>query len=128
MNTSRCPFVLRLLFFLPLIFLPGVPLLAQETGGKSSLTFDHYPYSFSDENPLKPESAVLLQFNVPVSPEAVAGGIRLYDQPNERFAAVSATRPTPAQIDASAVPMAVMRSSRGVWIISATSSLSKWPK
>src|SRR5690606_28855619 len=47
---------------------------------------------------LKPDSSVLLHFNSSVSPNAVEAGIRLYDQPNERFTSVVATRPTPDQI------------------------------
>ncbi len=100
MNTHRCPALFRPLLSLILLLLTALPLIAQEAGGKSGLTFDRYPYNFTDENPLKPDSPVLLQFNVPVNPDAVEGGIRLYDQPNERFAAVTASRATPAQIEA----------------------------
>ena len=100
MNTHRCSVVFRSLLCVPLLLLTALPLAAQEAGGKSSLTFDRYPYNFTDENPLKPDSPVLLQFNVPVNPDAVEGGIRLYDQPNERFAAITASRPTPQQIEA----------------------------
>ena len=100
MKTRRCSaHFRRLLVALPLLILTALPLTAQEAGGKSSLTFDRFPYNFTDENPLRPDSSVLLQFNVPVNPDAVEGGIRLYDQPNERFAAIVATRPTPAQIE-----------------------------
>ncbi len=71
-------------------------LAAQETGpgGRSALTFARYPYSFDSSNPLKPDSAVLLRFSAPVEPSAVEGGLRLYDQSNERFASVAASRPT----------------------------------
>lgn len=76
-------------------------LAAQEAGpgGKSALTFDRYPYNFTWSNPLKPDSPVLLRFNAPVEPGAVEGGLRLYDQPNERFASVSASRPSLEQVD-----------------------------
>ncbi len=83
--------------FLLVILLSGGPALLRaqdEAVGKSALTFDRYPYSFDSSNPLKPDSSVLLRFNVPVKPDAVEGSLRLYDQPNERFAAVSASRPT----------------------------------
>lgn len=77
------------------------PLSAQETGsGKSALTYDRYPYNFDSSNPLKPDSSVLLRFNVPVDPSAVAGRVRLFDQTGERFAAVVADRPSPEQIEA----------------------------
>ncbi len=101
MNTRRCSAlvtVLRPLLILPLLLFIIPPLQAQEAGGESSLTFTRYPYNFSNDRPLKPDSSVLLQFNVNVSPDSVEGGIRLYDKPNERFAAVTATRPTPEQI------------------------------
>ena len=67
-------------------------LLAQDAAaGKSALTFERFPYSFDSSNPLKPGSPVLLRFNVPVKPDAVEGSLRLYDQPKERFAAISAS-------------------------------------
>ena len=75
-----------------------VPLSAQE--GKSGLTFDHYPYNFSDSNPFTPESPILLQFNAPVNPNEVEGALRLYDKDKERFASVRATRPTIEEIKA----------------------------
>ncbi len=77
-------------------------LVAQDAApsGKSALTFERHPYNFSSSNPLKPDSPVLLRFSAPVAPDAVEGGVRLYDQPNERFAAVSASRPTLDEIGA----------------------------
>lgn len=68
------------------------------TGGKSALTYDRHPYSFDSSNPLKPESPILLRFNVAVAPDAVEGAMRLYDKPNDRFAAVSAKRPSLEEI------------------------------
>src|SRR5690606_27145441 len=70
----------------------------QDAGGETSLTFTRYPYNFSNDRPLKPDSPVLLYFNASVRPDSVEGGIRLYDKTNERFAAVTSTRPTPDQI------------------------------
>ena len=85
---------------LPLLFLLLSSSVAQDTAapGISALTYDRHPYSFDSSNPLKPDSAVLLRFNVPVNPDAAEGGIRLFDQKNERFAAVSASRPTLEEI------------------------------
>lgn len=100
MNTNRIQPALKLLLTLPLLLIACLPLAAQEGGGKSSLTFDRYPYNYSDDRPLKPDSPVLLQFNVPVNPDAVEGGIRLYDKTNERFAAITASRPTMEEIGA----------------------------
>ncbi len=92
MNMNR-----RLLLSAVLVILTvGHPLNAQEStaAGKSSLTYDQFPYSFTSENPLKPVSSVLLRFNTAVNPDAVEGGMKLYDKPNERFAAIIAKRPT----------------------------------
>lgn len=83
----------------PLLLLLIASSLAAQEGGKSSLTFTRYPYNFSSDSPLKPDSPVLLYFNVSVRPDAVEGGIRLFDQANERFAAVVAVRPTLEQIN-----------------------------
>lgn len=100
MNTHRIQTALKLLFIVPLLLITCLPLGAQETAGKSSLTYDRYPYNYSDDRPLKPDSPVLLQFNVAVNPDAVQGGIRLFDKTNERFAAVTASRPTKEEIEA----------------------------
>ncbi|MEQ1839780.1 MAG: hypothetical protein ABL994_05180 [Verrucomicrobiales bacterium] len=92
MNIRR--FVLLPVVILTLI--AGGPLVAQDStaAGKSALTYDQFPYSFTAENPLKPVSSVLLRFNTAVNPDAVEGGMKLYDKPNERFAAIVAKRPT----------------------------------
>lgn len=85
---------LACLHALLLILFTGGPafVVAQDAAaGKSALTFERFPYSFDSSNPLKPESPVLLRFNVPVKPDAVEGSLRLYDQPKERFAAVSSS-------------------------------------
>lgn len=82
-------------FFLILCF--GGPCFVQaqtDASGKSAITFERFPYSFDFSNPLTPESPLLLRFNVPVKPDAVEGSLRLYDQPGERFAAISASSVT----------------------------------
>ncbi len=88
----------RFVLFPVVIFtlITGGPLVAQDStaAGKSALTYDQFPYSFTAENPLKPVSSVLLRFNTAVNPDAVEGGMKLYDKPNERFAAIVAKRPT----------------------------------
>lgn len=76
------------------ILLSAFTATAQEGGGASALTFDRHPYSFDSSNPLRPDSHVLLRFNAPVNPDAVEGGIRLYDQTKERFASLAASRPS----------------------------------
>ncbi len=91
MNPLR-PFALSLLLILSCLS----PLYGQD--GQSALTYDRYPYSFDSSNPLTPESPVLLKFNVPVAPNAVEGSMRFYDQGNERFAALVASRPVAADI------------------------------
>ncbi len=99
MNTPRFLTLLHgLLLTACTVLLPALQAQDAASAGKSALTYDRHPYSFDSSNPLKPESAVLLRFNVPVNPDAVEGGLRLYDQPNDRFAAVSAKRPTLEEI------------------------------
>jgi uncharacterized protein YfaS (alpha-2-macroglobulin family) len=99
MNTARIPLLLHgLLLIACLAPLPALRAQDAVSAGKAALTFDHHPYSFDWSNPLTPGSPVLLRFNVPVEPDAVEGGLKLYDQPNDRFAAVSAKRPTLEEI------------------------------
>ncbi|MEX2580166.1 MAG: alpha-2-macroglobulin family protein [Verrucomicrobiales bacterium] len=75
---------------------------AQETpepaSAKPALTFQRFPYRFDSQNPLRPDSAMLLQFNVPVGPADVERSLRLYDKPNTRFAALSASRPSEDEV------------------------------
>ncbi len=106
--------------------------------GKSSLTFEQFPYSFTGENPLKPVSPILLRFNAVVNPDAVEGGMKFYDQPNERFAALVAVRPTAEQIasltesDSTVAPVdhyVLIRPASplplgGTWFLNSTTGLS----
>lgn len=74
--------------------------LAQESApeGDAALTYQRYPYGFDFSRPFRPDTTLLLRFNAPMAPDALEGGMRLYDQPNDRFAAIVASRPSLAQI------------------------------
>ncbi|MEM7602500.1 MAG: hypothetical protein AAF357_13910, partial [Verrucomicrobiota bacterium] len=74
-----------------------VPLGAQETG-KQSLTYSKYPYRFDSNNPLKPDSPILLKFSEAVDVNQISRHFQLYDKNNERFAAITATAPSEAEV------------------------------
>lgn len=95
MKTLRFFLALQLLLA---SFLPAWMAQESSAGGKSALTLSRYPYNFNWSDPLKPSSPVLLRFNAPVDPDAVEGGVRFYDQTNERFASITAVRPTREQV------------------------------
>lgn len=97
MNTHRLPLFLGLLL---LLLAPASPPPAQAQGGKSALAFDRYPYQFDSSAPFRPDSTLLLRFNVPVNPDAVETGIRFSDQKGDRLAPLVATRPTVEQVKA----------------------------
>jgi len=86
-----------LAFLLTLFALPIFPILAQDSE-KKSLTFQRHPYQFNSSNPLKPDSPMLLEFSQEVNPASVPRSFRYYDKSNQRFAPLSARRPTPEEI------------------------------
>jgi uncharacterized protein YfaS (alpha-2-macroglobulin family) len=99
MKTARpLALVSFLVLGLAAFFLVGPRAQEGTPGGDAALTYQRYPYSFDSSRPLRPDSAVLLRFNAPVVPDAVEGGMRLYDHPNDRFSSVVATRPTRAEL------------------------------
>ncbi|MDF1823308.1 MAG: alpha-2-macroglobulin family protein [Verrucomicrobiales bacterium] len=86
-----------LLAFFSILLHPS--LKAQETG-KQSLTYSQYPSRFDSNNPLKPDSPILLQFSEPVEPDLISRFFQLYDKTNERFAAITASAPTEKEVRA----------------------------
>ena len=83
-----------------LAFLSVAPLSAQDSNEseQKSLTYQKYPSRFNSSNPLTHDFEQLLQFNEPVSPDAVAASFRAYDKSNERFATLKARRPTAEEV------------------------------
>lgn len=73
------------------------PLAADESG-KQSLTYSKFPYRFDSNNPLKPNSPILLQFSEAVDANQISRYFQLYDKTNERFAAITADTPSEAEV------------------------------
>lgn len=73
------------------------PVAADESG-QQSLTYSKFPYRFDSNNPLKPKSPILLQFSESVDVNQISRYFQLYDKANERFAAITATVPTEAEV------------------------------
>ena len=75
---------------------------AQDTAGtdpsKSALTFQTFPYNFDSINPLRPDSEILLQFNVPIPPEAIPQSVQFWDNENKRAIPVESSRPEEADV------------------------------
>lgn len=96
MKTNRFVFTLLLLC----IALPAILTHAQDENStdQKALTFQRFPYQFNSQNPMMPDSEVLLEFNEAVSAEAVPRSFQLYDKSNERFAAIEARRPDETEI------------------------------
>ncbi|MEM9016330.1 MAG: alpha-2-macroglobulin family protein [Verrucomicrobiota bacterium] len=80
-----------------LLFPSLVP--AQDTSS-NALSYDRYPTRFDSRNPLHRDSPILLRFNAAVDPSEAERFFRLYDQTNERTAAISASRPSDEVISA----------------------------
>jgi len=77
-------------------------LLPQPATSQDSpaLTFSERPNYFSEENPLCPDSTLLLIFNAPVNPGDIARQISFFDSRDDRFVGLTASRPSGKEIAA----------------------------
>lgn len=87
---------LCLLLTLSALFLS--PSLQAQEAGKQSLTYSQFPYRFDSNNPLKPDSPILLQFSEPVEVDQISRFFQLYDKTNERFAAITTMPASEAEV------------------------------
>jgi len=95
MNPLRT--IIPTLLALVLVVTPSTVTRAQDSAeaapSKPALTYQRHPVRFDSQNPLTPESPILLRFNQPVDVDDAAEFLQLYDKPNERFAAIRVERP-----------------------------------
>ena len=94
------PIILLTLLGAVLFIFQSSPAQSEAEAGstKSALTFQAFPYRFDSINPLRPDSELLLQFNVPVAPETARKSLQFFDNESKTPAKIAAKRPDQSDV------------------------------